>query len=328
MEGEPPDIAVVIATYRRSSFLDDLMEHLAAQRFDRSRFEVLIIDNGSDDDTWAVLGAIVDRTPLRLAAVRVEVNRGPGAARNLGLSLARARIVAFTDDDCLPTEGWLAALWAAFEERADIVQGRTLPDPTGRRTSAWDRSVEIPSRSGLFETCNIAYRREHLDRAGGFDETGLVVGHRAARPFGEDAELGWRVNDLGATFQFATTAVVHHRWLPGTFRGWVSERRQLGNFAALARRSRGVSSLLWHRIFLTPTTAAFDLGFASVVLAGLLQRPSLILGVLPWVFRRWPDARARTGRSPVVRLAQVGLGDLVGFAALVEGSVRHRRLLL
>ncbi len=328
MDGPVPDVSVVISTFRRSHFLEDLIGHLEAQHLHRSRFEVVLVDNGSADDTWSVLTALVGRTPLRLAAVRLEVNRGPAGARNVGVALARGGVVAFTDDDCLPTPGWLDALWAAFEAGADLVQGLTRPDPTGRRTSAWDRSVEILERSGLYETCNVAYRRAHLERSGGFDETGLVIGHRAARPFGEDAELGWRVHDLGATFAFAPTAEVHHRWHPGTFEGWISERRQLGNFAALARRSRGVSSLLWHRVFLTPTTAAFDLGVTSVILAAALRRPWLLLGMSPWVLRRWPDARSRTGRSPVVRLAQVGLGDLVGFAALVEGSLRHRRLVL
>lgn len=328
MDGPAPDMSVVIPTYRRPGFLFDLVGCLEGQRMSTDRFEVLIIDNGSLDDTWSSLMQLVAETPLRLAVVKLAENRGPAAARNTGISLVRGDVVAFTDDDCLPTSGWLDGLWSAFEEGADLVQGLTRPDPDGRRTSAWDRSVEILVPSGLFETCNMAYRTEHLRRVGGFDASTAVIGHRAARPFGEDAQLGWRVDSLGARYCFAGDAVVYHRWLPGSFGTWLSERRQLANFAALARRSSGVSGLLWRHVFLTPTTAAFDLALVSVGLGLGVRRAWLLLGALPWIVRRWPDARSRTGRSPVIRLAQLGVGDLVGFASLVEGSVRHGRLIL
>lgn len=328
MAGPTPSISVVVATFRRSDFLGELVTCFEGQRLSRSQFEVLIIDNGSADDTWSSLVGLVTETSLRMTAIRLEENRGPAAARNVGICLARGGVVAFTDDDCLPGPGWLEALWAKFEAGADMVQGITRPDPVGRRTSAWDRSVEILAPSGLFETCNIAYRREHLQQLGGFDDSSAVIGHRDARPFGEDAQLGWRVRGLGANYCFAAEAEVVHRWLPGSFGGWVSERRQLANFAALARRSRGVSGLLWRRIFLTRTTAAFDLALACVGLGLVWRRPWVLVGVIPWITRRWPEARARSGRNPVVRLAQLAIGDLVGFGALLEGSIRHGRLVL
>jgi glycosyltransferase involved in cell wall biosynthesis len=328
MEGPAPDVSVVISTYRRPGFLSDLVACLEGQRMSTERFEVLIIDNGSADDTWSSLTQMVAETELRLTVIKLTENRGPAAARNVGISLARGTVVAFTDDDCLPTSGWLNGLWSVFEGGADTVQGLTRPDPTGRRTSTWDRSVEILAPSGLFETCNIAYRTEHLRQIGGFDASTAVIGHRAAHPFGEDAHLGWRVDALGARYCFAGDAVVHHRWLPGSFGSWIAERRQLANFAALARRSSGVSGLLWRRVFLTPTTAAFDFALVSVGLGLAVRRPWVLLGVLPWIVRRWPDARSRTGRNPFIRLAQLGVGDLVGFGALVEGSVRHGRLIL
>lgn len=328
MAGPAPVISVVVSTFRRPGFLPELVSCLEQQQLPRSDFEVLIIDNGSADDTWSSLLRLVAETGLRMTAIKLEENRGPAAARNVGISLARGRCIAFTDDDCLPRPGWLQALWAEFEAGADLVQGITRPDPGGRRTSAWDRSVEILAPSGLFETCNIAYRREHLQQLGGFDATTVVIGHRDARPFGEDAQLGWRVRGLGAHYRFTADAEVFHRWLPGSYGGWVAERRQLANFAALARCSTGVSGLLWRRVFLTQTTATFDLALVCACFGLLTRRPWIFMGAVPWIVRRWPDARARSGRSPVVRLVQLAIGDLVGFAALLEGSIRHARLVL
>ncbi len=275
-----------------------------------------------------VLTGSVRSSPLRLAVVRAAENRGPAGGRNLGLQHTRGQLVAFTDDDCVPTPGWLDALREAAFGGADIVQGATRPRPADPRTSAWDRTVEITDRTGLFETCNIAYRSEVLDRTGGFDDSGAVVGHRAARPFGEDADLGWRAERQGARFAFEPRALVHHRWLPGTYRGWLAERRQLGNFAALARRVPGFRDLLFARWFLTPASAAFDLALVATSASVATRHPLVLLGTLPWMVLRWPDARARPGRHPFVRLTQLAVGDVVGFVSLAEGSLRHRRLVL
>ncbi len=91
-------MSVVVSTYGRSSFLPELIGHLKTQDLDRARFEVTVVDNGSADDTWAVLRAAVESSgPLRLQVARVEVNRGPGGGRNLGVALSRGGMVAFTD---------------------------------------------------------------------------------------------------------------------------------------------------------------------------------------------------------------------------------------
>jgi hypothetical protein len=244
------------------------------------------------------------------------------------VSLTRAPFVAFTDDDCLPTAGWLEAMRGAAET-ADVVQGHTSPDPEGRRTSPWDRSVHVWAPTPFYETCNLVVRRALFEQLGGFDANGSVIGHRSARPFGEDAELGWRARVAGASIAFEDTAIVHHRWLPGRYFDWLSERRQLANFPALARRSTDVADVLWHRVFLTRATAAFDLALVATVAGVLTRRPLLaVAGGLPWLGLRWPEARRRGGRPMPVPLMQLGLGDLVGMVSLLEGSIRHRRVVI
>jgi len=316
---------VHVPTFDRSGFLATLVERLEQQTLAAHRFEVVVVDNGSSDGTWPLLQDLVRGTPLRMAAVRLPTNRGPAGARNAAVAASRAPVAAFTDDDCLPEPGWLEALLAPFAH-ADLVQGRTEPDHVA--TGAWDRTIRIAGPTPLFETCNIAYRRSDLLAVGGFDETSAVVAGPGRRAFGEDVLLGAGVVALGARRAFASDAVVRHRYLPGSYRDHVREMRNLAGFPALARHAPPLAEALWCRAFLTRRTAAFDLAVAGVAAAVALRRPVLALSALPWVRETMPMARERGGRSPLVRLAQLGVADAVGAAALVSGSVRHRRPVL
>lgn len=324
-EGPVPDVAVHVPTFDRSGFLTTLVERLEAQTLAAERFEVVVVDNGSTDGTWPLLEGIVGRTPLRMAALRLPANRGPAGARNAAVAASRAPVAAFTDDDCLPEPGWLASLLAAFE-CADLVQGRTEPDHVA--SGVWDRTIRIVGPTPLFETCNIAYRRHDLLAAGGFDETSAVAAGPGRRAFGEDVLLGAAVVGLGARRAFAPDAVVRHRYLPGSYPDHLREMRNLAGFPALARLAPPLAEALWCRTFLTRRTAAFDLAVVGVAAAVALRRPLLVLSALPWVRETLPMARERGGRTPLVRLAQLGLADAVGAAALVSGSIRHRRPVL
>jgi glycosyltransferase involved in cell wall biosynthesis len=327
--GAPPDVSVHIATYRRSGFLPALVAALEAQTLPAGRFEVVIVDNGSDDDTWSVLTEQVARSSLRLAALRIAQNRGPAAARNAAVAVSHGALLAFTDDDCLPSPRWLAALLVAADG-ADLVQGRTEPDPdpAGMQSGPWARTIRIVEPTALFETCNIAYRRSAFERVGGFDEGHAVSARPGGRAFGEDVLLGSSVVASGGVRRFAPDALVHHRYLPASFADHLRSMRELAGFPALARESAALSDALWRRVFLTRRTAAFDLAAVGSVLAARHRRLRFLALVLPWVLLTWPTTRAHGGRPAIVRLAQLGVADAVGAAALIEGSLRHRRLVL
>jgi glycosyltransferase involved in cell wall biosynthesis len=264
---------------------------------------------------------------LRFRAVRLDTNSGPAHARNVVAAHSSAPIQAFTDDDCVPSPTWLAALVAAMAPATDIVQGRTRPGPPGaRRRGVWDHTVVVDQATPFFETCNIAYRRTAFDAVGGFDVEDLM-GH-IRPPFGEDSVLGARVVQRGGTVVFAPDALVYHRYIPATFHDWLRKRGPVGNFAALAKRSAPVDRAMWNRIFLNQKTAAFDLAVVSACAAFGTRRPALAVGVLPWLRIRWPAAGALGGQPRIVRLGQLTLGDALELVALLRGSVRYRRLLL
>jgi hypothetical protein len=327
--GPVPEVAVHIATYRRPGFLPELVARLEAQTLAPDRFEVVLVDNGSGDDTWSVLTGLVDRSPARMAAVQIRENRGPAGARNAAVAISRAPLLAFTDDDCLPSAGWLAELLAvATTVHADVVQGRTEPDPGGTGNGPWARTIRIVDRTPLFETCNIAYRRDVFERCGGFDEHHAVSARPGGRAFGEDVLLGGAVVAGGGRHAFAADALVHHRYLPASFGDHLRSMRELAGFPALARESRVLADALWGRAFLTARTASFDLAAVATVLAAARRQPALLAAAVPWVLGTWPMTRSHGGRPGVIRLAQLAVADAVGAAALLEGSLRHRRPVL
>ena len=149
-----PVVTVVVCTRRRAEKLAVCLAALDRQTI-RDRIEVIVIDDGPDDPTAAVAG----RHAVRL--IRHERNRGLAAARNTGIAAATAPIIAFTDDDCVPAEGWLEALLVQYEAaevvavggRVDALRHTTL---VHRYLAHTDRLAPLENELG--ESDSIAYR--------------------------------------------------------------------------------------------------------------------------------------------------------------------------
>ena len=331
LAGPPPQVSVVVSTRDRAAFLPELLAALEAQTFPAESFEVVVVDDGSTDDTWPVLAKVAGATGLRLLALQLEGSVGQGPGRNAALARARGEVVAFTDDDCLPPSPWLEQLTGPLRDDPGahlVVQGRVVPTPARPPGAGrWARTVWVLRPTWLFETCNIAYRRADLDQAGGFPGRGDAPTRADGKLVGEDALLGWRVVDGGAGLRYLPEAETHHRWLPATYGDWVRSHWGRAVFPALARRSPHGRRPLWRRWFLAPRTAAFDLCVAGLVGAALTGKARWLVAGVPWLHSALPEARDR-GRPVILRLAQVWLGDLVGFGALVSASARERTLVL
>ena len=108
-----PEVSVVVPTHNRPAGLAKLVAALQGQDLAPARFEVIVVDDGSEPP------ARVDAGGLALRVVRHERPRGPAAARNSGWRAARAPLVAFVDDDCAPVAGWLGALLEAASADRD-----------------------------------------------------------------------------------------------------------------------------------------------------------------------------------------------------------------
>jgi GT2 family glycosyltransferase len=306
------DVTVVVPTYCRPHLLDRMVQALERQTLSHDRFDVVIVDNGSPDDTSARLAQLAAASPLRLRPM-IERRSGPAAARNTGWRASDADVIAFVDDDCVPEPGWLAAGLDAMrsDPHLGVVQGSTRK-PLGATTGDWTLWREITEPSPYFEGCNIFYRRAALEQTGGFDEDIAY--------YGEDTSLGWAVLERGWQRGFAEDAVAYHdleeRGLRYHLKVGLLER----NAARLAKRYPAFRQAgFWRPWAFRRENAYFALAVVGTVVA--VRKPAAIVLALPYLRLRLP------GPDHPRRLqffAERVLVDAARAAGMQVGAVRWR----
>lgn len=319
-----PVVAVVVATHGRAALLPRLLRALTTQQ-GAPAYEVVVVDDASRDGTRAVLHELAGQAPVPVRVLGLARNRGPATARNLGWRSSAARLVAFTDDDCVPSPGWLAALVAGLAD-ADLAQGRTLPDPEQLGSSGpFSRTLCVEAEDGFYQTCNVAYRRETLDRAGGFDE-------EFRHPAGEDTELAWRAVEAGARTTFVPDALVHHDVRPSSVLATLRDTPRWGSVVLAVRKHPPLRERLHSKYFWRASHRPALLAVLGLAALGTGRRTGLAgLALLA------PYARLRLLTDPLPTLGPRRRMALLPAALLVDAaevgvcaaaSLRQRRLLL
>lgn len=316
-------VSVVVATHARPRMLDRLLASLVDQRDDP--VPVVVVDDASGDGTSDVLADWADRRPAQLRALATDRTRGPAVARNLGWRATDTEWVAFTDDDCEATPGWLTALLETAERTgASLVQGRTLPHPAEQHHRApWSKSQQVEAFNHRFQACNLLLSRDLLEALDGFDES---------FPFaGEDADLGWRARRLGASMAFAEDAVVHHAVWPRTFAGYLRERRVWAELVRVVARHPGIRRELFLRLFFRRGHVAVVVGVPVVLGAaatvGWWVAPAAVATYVAG--RTWRTRH--TGWSVPVRLVWSGqwlVANAWEAGQFIRASIRYRTLVL
>lgn len=275
--------------------------------------EVVVVDNGSTDGTFEALQERAADEP-RLRVVRDTASLGQ--ARNTAARTATCDVVAFTDSDCRPRLGWLSAGLAALTADVTVVQGRTVPEhPPTERFSA---TQDIGAFTGLYEACNVFYRRQALNAAGGFDE---AVGF-----FGEDTVAGWRVERAGGRSAWAPDAVVEHVVTTPGFAWHLRRARGYVNLPALFKAFPEHRDMLWGGVFLRRRSAEADAALLGVAAAVLTRRPALAFAAAPFAWRHRP--KGGLSRGALLDATTDAAFDVAISAALLRGSVRHGTLVL
>jgi len=191
-----------------ASTIGEQLAALAAQTYPGA-FDVVVADNGSTDDTRAVVESWSERLP-RVVVVDATGRRGAGYARGVGAEAATGDFLAFCDADDVVAPEWLAALAESAREH-DIVTG--VLDATELNAEAvrrWrpERARSIP-RAGFLPFApsgNFGVWADVFRATGGFDERYLQ---------NEDVEWSWRAQLASYTLGFAPDAVVHYRYRTG-----------------------------------------------------------------------------------------------------------------
>lgn len=212
-----PLISVVLATYRRAATLRRTLEHLAGQDLPAAQFEVIVIDDGSPDETAEVVAEMTPTLPYALTYMRHE-NQGPGYTQNRGIERARAPVLLLLADDIFLAPGAVRAhleCHQAHPEPGVAVLGQVQQSPDLTETvflRTWDpfRFDDIAGEKELppyrFWAMNISVKRDFMR------QHGMYLEHRGrgGPSCMEDLELGIRLHRHGLKLLYAEAALGRH----------------------------------------------------------------------------------------------------------------------
>jgi GT2 family glycosyltransferase len=211
MPPDGPEYSIIIPTYQRREQLARCLTSIESLAFPRHRFEVIVVDDGSNNPPADLIAALDRSLDAQLVCAR---HAGPATARNVGAKLARGKYLVFTDDDCTPQRHWLTAIDEGMRESAAprAVGGRTVNILANDAYATASQGIvdflyeyygdhSAPWR--FFTSNNLAVPRNEFMEIGGFDE-GFALAAAEDRDFCER----WRA--LGYELQYAPNAVVDH----------------------------------------------------------------------------------------------------------------------
>jgi glycosyltransferase involved in cell wall biosynthesis len=236
MTANHPAVSVIVCTRNRSTFLAKTCHEILDRGYRGTEWEVVIIDNGSTDDTLSIAEQVAAENPERVRVV-VEHQLGLSEARNRGIAEARYDLLAFIDDDAFPLDGWLEALVSPFDGDEVMAAGGPVDPmiegdlPTWFRgrylpfLTVWDLGAE-PLELFYFEYprgANMAFRKEAFDRWGGFSP---YLGRKGASLLScEETEMFLRVQRGGGKIMYAPGARVRHLTVADRITpGWLLRR--------------------------------------------------------------------------------------------------------
>ncbi len=210
----PLALSVVTATYNRAEVLRTSLERLGEQTLPGDRFEVILVDDGSTDDTCEMVAAIQDRLPFALRFMQQPKNMGPGAAHNRGVREAEADIVLFLADDMHATPQVLEGHCRCHREHAEphvavvgkLCESTELPQTAFHK--GWNpyKGKELDGKEELgefdFWVSNLSMKRSF------FLEHGVFKERRG--PSHEDLELSYRLFKRGMRLIYCPEALAYH----------------------------------------------------------------------------------------------------------------------
>jgi len=238
-------LSVIIPTFNRWYLLKRTLDSLASQSFPAHLFEIIVVDDGSTNDTRSGQKHYPQVTFTR------QSNRGPAAARNTGATIARGDILVFTDDDCTVPSQWLHRIESLFTTtNCDLLGGATRNAGMDYYWSTvhqsiinfWQRTLNRGKNIDAFLTSNnMAIRKSVFSVIGGFDE-------QYDLPGGEDRDLAIRAAAAGLRVHFEADLIIdhHHEMTFGTF---CQQHAKYGRGSFLLRTSHPSARTAWPLYF-------------------------------------------------------------------------------
>ncbi|MDP2652915.1 MAG: glycosyltransferase family 2 protein [Candidatus Omnitrophota bacterium] len=219
-------VSAIVCTHNRSGLLKKALQSLLAQSLPAEEYEILVIDNASSDDTAGVVRSLGNRSNMKYV---YEPKLGLSRARNAGVARARGRYVAFMDDDAVADPDWLKNILEAFRSapanvacvggKVELVWDTARPHWLGDGPQFFFSELEWTVRPQILRGdkyflhgCNMAFLKEILSEAGGFDEG---LGRKGESLLsGEDVAIQKILRGKGCQSLFDPGIRVRHAVLP------------------------------------------------------------------------------------------------------------------
>jgi glycosyltransferase involved in cell wall biosynthesis len=213
------EISLVICTYNRCRYLPEALKSIQSQTLSFERFELIIIDNNSTDDTAAIAQQFIINNPQLTIRYCFEAQKGLSFARNRGIKEANAPIINYVDDDAILSPGYLEAMLQFFLVYPHAVGagGKVIPKYEDGREPEWMSKylygfigkIDFGNEIQLFTKemkypvgCNMAYRKTILEKAGGFNQ---MLQFRS-----DDKYIFYQVKKIATQIYFVPSAWLYH----------------------------------------------------------------------------------------------------------------------
>ena len=278
-----PFLSVVVALYNEEDNLEMCTEALFRQSYPKNRYEIILVDDGSEDRSAEICRSIIAQRGDQLPVIRyVPIEHaGLSAGRNSGIAETRGDFIAFIDADAVARENWIEALVNAFEERQlDVIGGGIDPLNEESRLAHFFAAIHYDQLPVV--GCNMAYRPEVFERVGGFCPIFTCRG--------DEANLLRRIRATGEfRIEQVSDARVKH-FLPPTPKQWLRERwttgrlwyhhRQVDRAYGMAASTREVAMQIVQRLVnLSFLPLLLVWGMSGSIAALVLAVPGILLTV-------------------------------------------------
>jgi glycosyltransferase involved in cell wall biosynthesis len=218
-----PKVTVIICTHNRSKKLLDTLIALENQTISKDEFELIVVDDGSTDDTPEILNKFKQNSSINVRIYN-QKDSGLAVSRNNALQYAKGTIIAMTDDDCVPDKNWLKAVLPYFNDK-EVVGVNGYVYSANQKTTYFDGAPVTKYSKNMVggRTANMFYRKNIILEIDGFDER-FIMPFGPKKGFREDTDLLWRIQKKGKVI-FASNVRVYHPPRPLTIKDTVNNQK-------------------------------------------------------------------------------------------------------
>jgi cellulose synthase/poly-beta-1,6-N-acetylglucosamine synthase-like glycosyltransferase len=218
-----PYVSIVIPTYNRGAKLSRCLDSLFNQTYPKDRYEVIIINDGSKDNTEEVLRDYEKKASCGFIW-DTQKNQGIAVATNTGISRSKGEFICFTGDDCIPENNWIEQLITGFDnDLIGAVGGKVVSYQTNTPIQQFIEDAHVLDQETFIKrntliTGSAAYRKQVLVDIKGFDNFLIAC---------VDLDISIKTQILGYKLKYIPDAVVYHDH-PATVKGLFAQQYRNG----------------------------------------------------------------------------------------------------